>query len=248
MSRALGLSVGLLAWCFTFSAWAVDVQRAVQLYREGFSFYSRGQYKRAVGRFRKSRELLPKLSRYHKTRAELDRLIGLSYYRLRKFQKAYELLDVYLRSPFLRRKKVPEVKRIWLELRSRLSLVVRRRVIPPRRRVMVERRRRVPPPPRRPGGLRPHPMAWAMTGIGVLTVGAAVLVGVVAQQNMNDVRDKFVKLQNAPNRNAQSISMGAREALTQSTVSNALYIGGGVLAATGTLLLFTWNTSPPPPR
>ena len=91
-------------------------------------------------------------------------------------------------------------------------------------------------------------MAWAATGLGVLSVGAAVVVGVIAQQNMNGVQTKYLELQNQANRNAGSISFVAREALMQGTVANALYIGGGVLTATGVVLLFTWKSATPTAR
>ncbi len=235
-------------------AQAADVEQAVRSYQQGFSAFSQQQYKEAITKFTKARQLLPSFRRYDKTRVELDRLIGVSYYHLRKFQKAYSLLDNYLRSPSRRRSKVPAVRKLWLELRSRLGFsvkkTVKRRVVPIVRRVTPPIRTRVIPPRRTPPPIQrrasgPHPGAWAIAGIGLATLGAAVAVGILAQQNMNTVQERYNRLAVLPERNAGAISEGAREALTQSTVANALYVGGGVFIATGTLLLFTWKQAPP---
>lgn len=253
MNRLLGLYIMLLFGFGSSPAWASDVQRAVKMYQSGFSAYSQNQFKQAVVRFKQARKLLPLLGRYNKTRAELDRLIGFSYYKLGQDNKAFILLNQYRRSPYLQKSKIPEVNRILLLLRKRMGLdqpAVRRvKKIPPRRvrkrRVVVLRRRPAPPRmSRKVKGFRPHPVAWATVGLGVLTVGAAVVVGVMAQQNMDGANTKYLELQNEASRNAGSISVVAREALMQSTVANALYIGGGVLTATGVVLLFTWHSAP----
>ncbi|TNE44177.1 MAG: hypothetical protein EP343_30975 [Deltaproteobacteria bacterium] len=244
----LGVSLG------ANHARAADVEQAVRSYQQGFSAFSQKQYNVAIQKFKNARRLLPSFRRYDKTRVELDRLIGVSYYHLRKFQKAYSLLDNYLRSPSRRKSKVPAVRKLWLELRSRLGLSVKkpvkrrdvpivRRVTPPIRTRVIPPRRNPPPIQRRAGG--PHPGAWAIAGIGLATLGAAVAVGILAQQNMNTVQERYSRLAQLPERNASAISEGTREALTQSTVANALYVGGGVFVATGTVLLFTWKQAPP---
>lgn len=244
--------VGL--WGSSFAV-AADVELAVRSYQQGYSAFAKKQYPTAIKKFLKAKRLLPSFRRYDKTRVELDRLVGLSYYHLRKFRKAYSLLDNYLRSPSRRKSKVPGVRKKWLELRSRLGLSVKprppvkRRVEPvvrrtPPIRVRVVPPRRDPPPvQRRASG--PHPGAWAIAGIGLATLGAAVAVGVLAQQNMNSVQERYGRLVSMPDRQAQAITAGTQEALTQSTIANILYAGGGVVTATGAVLLFTWKKPPP---
>lgn len=247
-------------WYFLGTGWssgwvqAADVEQSVKLYQKGYAAFANGEHRMAIQWFRASQQELPKLERYQKTRVELDRLIGISLYHLREFKASYSLLDSYLRSPSRRKNKVPEVQKIWLELRSRLGLTVsqtsppvERRIVVPDPRPPVERKPpvedvrvvtppRVPPPTSR----RPHSGAWTVATLGIATLGVAVVMGVVAQQNMNGVQERYNRLVPLPDREAQAISQSSREALTQSTVANVLYVGGGVLTLTGTVLLFTW--------
>lgn len=251
--------MGWMVLCGSTSGWAADVDQAVNAYKKGYAAFANTEYTLAVQWFRIAQKELPKLERYERTRVELDRLIGLSLYHLREFKAAYPLLDSYLRSPFRRKAKVVEVQKTWLELRSRLGLTtsdttppVERRVVPvPERRVEPVPNRPpvgvgvpVIPPKRPPVSRRPHTGAWTVTALGLATLGVAVVIGVVAQQSMNGVQERYDRLVSLPDRSAQAISQGTRDATAQSTAANILYIGGGTLTLTGVVLLFTWSAPP----
>jgi tetratricopeptide (TPR) repeat protein len=239
---------------WTNNAWGKDVNRSVAAYKQGYTLFSKKMYKQAIPFFEEAQQYLPNIKRYDRTRAALDLLIGTCLYHLNQNQAAHQLLTRYLQSPHRQKSKIPEAEEMLKELRQRIS-PDKQKVTHPKTPLTqkdpppaISGQHPLKPPPK-PSRWNPHPTAWVIASIGLVTLASALITGIIAQQNMSSTVERYERLKTESIQPlAQGISISAREAFLQSTVANILYISGGVLTSAGTIMLFTWqNTQSDPP-
>ncbi len=254
---------GILSWLWIFW-WIIlffpadsygayeSLEDAIKHYKEGYTLFVKGNYRQAMIKFSLARMEFPKIKRYDRSRLELDRLIGICLYKLKRYEEALPLLEKYLRSPLHRRSKVKEVKKYVKEIRKILKkdrgekkYRGGHKKVGPHGRFrgsgIVKSRRRIEKIVRKaPVGERPpHLAGWITLGIGVAMLVGGIVSGAMSQSTIKkafETRDLLLNQKDPP---AQAVSSLAREAIVQAQIADALFVIGGLTTVTGGILLLT---------
>lgn len=245
------VTLGMLTTPATSQA---DITRAVEAYKQGYKLYFQKKHSLALQYFLLSYQSLPQQKRYDKTRNALNFFIGDCHFVLGQYQKAYVRLQAYVtesekRTPRPTSQQYKNAQSHLKIIRKKLNL---RPITSPRQPPMREpvdsppprRLTKAPPITPRPQPTqttRPHTAGWVIAGLGVATLAGAVIVGILANGQMERAYAIYNAQQSNPQPPAADVTPLAQAALTQGLTANIMYISGGVLTGTGLIMLLTWK-------
>jgi len=229
-----------LLFCLFFSlllhspqVFASQVKDAIEHYKKGHNFFFKGNYLDALDHFRTAQKKLPKTKRYQKGHAFLLYYIGISYYKLKNPKRAKDHLQSYLLAP-KRKPALVEKARTALVKINNLLLAQEKSKVPTKRRSIRDAGD--------PSGTKPHIAGWIITGIGGAVLLGGGIAGLMAYSQAQEVEKRYSEQQRFQKLQAREISGPYQEAEQQGFIANMMFLSGGALLLTGTILLFVWKT------
>lgn len=233
-----------------------ESQVARRIYIEGARFLQQKRYEEASVQFQLAYRLLSKeyqennqptrlLGALHK----LQYFLGLCYFQLKNYKQAKKYLRLFLRSSSEEGERKVRAQQMLVESEKQIALMPqprpRPRVTeppPPPRTIVIEKR--VGPPP-----MRWRPTPFVIMGLGIATLAVAGVMGALSNGAVQERDSKYKNLLDTNEPFSTPVADIHRKAETFAAVTNSLWIAGGVISATGVVLLFTVGRTPvePPP-
>ncbi len=258
--RMLWIGVGLWVWMAgtgvglqqVWSQSTNEAQTARRIYIEGARFLQQKRYEEASVQFRLAYKLLSRQYRNGKTSLagalrKLRYFLGLCYFKMKAHKKARRFLRLYLRTKGVRGPRSLRAQRMLAETERQIALLPkprpRPRVVkpPPRPRTIIIEKRVGPPQ------MRWRAAPFVILGLGVATLAAAGALGFVTNNTVGERDSLHQNLLDASEPFSTSVADAHRRAETFALVTNSLWIAGGVLSATGVILIFTVGRTPVEP-
>ena len=270
MGLLCGLVGGLVSPSQAEAKEEYSIKDARRFYITGMRYYHKGKYTVAEAQLALASRLLPTTKRYAKAHRRLRYYLGICYVKLKQYRKAKRQLEHFLKTSkdASRRKKaqallvkvnrkvaaMPSPKRETAPApRPRQTIVVvpKERTQPkPRTRkvkvVVVKDRRQ--PPPQAPPQMRWQAWPFIVMGVGVGGLIAGGVFGYLtndALQQRDQTYDTLAQGMTPANPPLGiEIAIHHRKAENMALIANASFIGGGVLTATGLILVLTVGRVP----
>lgn len=234
-----------------------ESQVARRIYIEGARFLQQKRYEEASVQFQLAYRLLSKEYEENNRPArllgalqKLQYFLGLCYSQLKKYDDAKTYLTLFLQSSEQGERR-EKAQRMLAEAERQIALRPRPRprpridAPPPRPQTIIIEKPVGPPP------MRWRPAPFIIMGLGVATLAVAGVMGALSNGAVQERDNKHKNLLDSSDPFSTPVADIHRKAETFAVVTNSLWIAGGVISATGLVLVFavgrTPVTVPPPP-
>lgn len=232
-----------------------DTRTARRIYIEGMRFYNKKRYEEAKVQLALAKRLLPKTKRYTKAHEKLSYYLGRCHFALKEYEAAKRHLQSFLQSKSTDEEKRSNATKLLKEAKAALEKANKPKVIVVPNTTKPDKRVTVVVIPKDEGGATQKAGPWRVwpfliAGVGVLAAGAGGLMGFLSMNAQQSRDQKYEELKGTASGTAtppaQEVTQLHSQAQTFALTANALYIGGGVIAATGIVLILTVGRGPAP--